>query len=62
MKLLISIEPNTIQINNYQENDYGNERTCSKYSGYYAQDFEKWSDQEIDDAFGGESDAYWNID
>ena len=48
--------------NHYQEEDSSNERTYDKYSGSYAQDVEGWSDQDIDDAFGGEPDAYWNID
>jgi len=45
-----------------QQNDFANEKSYGKYSGSYAQDVEHWSDQEIDDAFGGDADAYWNID
>jgi len=33
-----------------------------KYSGTYAQDIEGLNDDFIDDALGGEPDAYWNID
>jgi len=36
--------------------------TFEKYTNSYVQSTEGWSDQEIDDAFGGEPDAYWNID
>ena len=42
--------------------DYHEEQTYDRYNGYYAQDVEGYSDQEIDDIFGGEPDAYWNID
>ena len=43
----------------YAEDD---ERTYENYNGSYAQDVEGWSDQDIDDAFDGDPDAYWNID
>ena len=33
-----------------------------RYNGSYAQDVEGWSDQDIDDVFDGDPDAYWNID
>lgn len=46
-----------------EDDDYEErESTYEKYSGTYAQDIEGWSDQDIDDAFDGEPDAYWNID
>ena len=32
------------------------------YEGDYAQDYEGYSDDIIDDAFEGDADAYWNID
>lgn len=32
------------------------------YEGHYAQDVMGYSDGEIDDAFDGDPDAYWNID
>ena len=38
------------------------ERTYEHYNGSYAQDVEGWSDQDIDDVFDGDPDAYWNID
>jgi hypothetical protein len=40
----------------YEKPSYG------RYSGSYAQDVEGWSDDEIDDVFDGDPDAYWNID
>lgn len=45
----------------YDEYDYS-ERTYERYNGSYAQDVEGWSDQDIDDVFDGDPDAYWNID
>ena len=33
-----------------------------EYAGTYAQDYTGYSDDEIDDAFEGDPDAYWNID
>ncbi len=36
--------------------------TYENYRGSYAQDVEGWSDQDIEDVFGGDADAYWNID
>lgn len=52
---------------NYDENDeeydyFEEERTYENYNGSYAQDVEGWSDQDIDDVFDGDPDAYWNID
>lgn len=41
-------------------NKYG--RTFGKYAGSYAQDYEGYSDEIIDDAFEGDPDMYWNID
>lgn len=38
------------------------EMTYERYNGSYAQDVEGWSDQDIDDVFDGDPDAYWNID
>lgn len=37
-------------------------RTFAEYAGYYAQDVMGYSDEEIDDIFDGDPDAYWNID
>jgi hypothetical protein len=38
------------------------ETSYDHYNGSYAQDYEGWSDQEINDVFDGNPDAYWNID
>ena len=38
------------------------ESTYERYNGSYAQDVEGWSDQDIDEVFAGDPDAYWNID
>ncbi len=47
--------------NDYWEPDY-DESTYDNYNGSYAQDVEGWSDQDIDDVFDGDPEAYWNID
>lgn len=46
----------------YEPEDYIEEPTYDHYNGSYAQDVEGWSDQDIDDVFDGDPDAYWNID
>lgn len=47
----------------YDPSDYyEEEKTYNNYNGSYAQDVEGWSDQDIDDVFDGDPDAYWNID
>lgn len=43
-------------------NDFEDDKTYENYNGSYAQDVEGWSDQDIDDVFDGDPDAYWNID
>ena len=43
-------------------NYFEEERTYERYNGCYAQDVEGWSDQDIDDVFDGDPEAYWNID
>jgi hypothetical protein len=50
--------------NNLDDQDYveDDRPTYTQYRDSYAQDVEGWSDQAINDAFGGEADAYWNID
>lgn len=48
--------------NMYEEDYYEEERTYERYNGSYAQDVEGWSDQDIDDVFDGDPEAYWNID
>jgi len=47
--------------NDYNFDDY-ERRTYDDYNGSYAQDEMGWSDQDINDVFGGDADAYWNID
>lgn len=42
--------------------DTEEKRTFENYNGTHAQDQEGYSDQDIDDIFGGDPDAYWNID
>ena len=47
----------------YQAGDNYQERhTYENYNGSYAQDVEGWSDQDINEDFDGDPDAYWNID
>lgn len=52
----------TGQISNSHRSHYDERSTYDRYSGSYAQDVEGWSDQDIDDVFDGNPDAYWNID
>ena len=55
--------PGTLNRADMYEDDYYEEvRTYERYNGSYAQDFEGWSDQEIDAVFDGDPEAYWNID
>lgn len=42
------------------EDDYEDE--YEEYAGSYAQDVMGYSDQDIDEAFEGDPDMYWNID
>ena len=47
----------------YDDDDcFEREQTYERYNGSYAQDVEGWSDQDIDDVFDGDPEAYWNID
>lgn len=57
----INLEDEKLSCSNLDMNhrfDY----SFGKYSGSYAQDNERLSDEFIDDVLGGEPDAYWNID
>ena len=56
--------PGTLNRTIMYEEDYYYEReqTYERYNGSYAQDVEGWSDQDIDDVFEGDPEAYWNID
>ena len=47
--------------NDFDFDDY-ERRTYDDYNGSYAQNEMGWSDQDINDVFGGDADAYWNID
>ena len=60
-----NIKYKTAEIMYYDEDyydSYEREETYERYNGSYAQDVEGWSDQDIDDVFDGDPDAYWNID
>ena len=46
----------------FRNPNYRTRETYNDYNGTYAQDIMGWSDQDIDDVFDGEADAYWNID
>lgn len=41
---------------------FSNNEKYGRYSGSYAQEEEQLSDDYIDDVFGGDPEAYWNID
>lgn len=58
-KLLEDLTSDQVNRSGY---DYYEEETYYQYRGSYAQDVAGWSDQDIDDAFEGDPDAYWNID
>lgn len=45
-----------------EEREYKDKPSYGKYTGSYAQDYEGYSDDFIDDVFDGFADAYWNID
>lgn len=42
--------------------DYFYDENESDYAGTYAHDIEGYSDDDINDAFDGDPEAYWNID
>ena len=46
----------------YDFDEFNDGPTYERYNGTYAQDVAGLSDQDIDDAFDGEPEAYWNID
>ena len=52
---------NDSSYNDEYDYDYDNP-SYGRYAGSYAQDVEGWSDNDIDDVFDGDPDAYWNID
>lgn len=45
-----------------ERDDYDDESSYGQYAGSYAQEVMGYSDDEIDDIFDGDPDAYWNID
>lgn len=49
-------------MNNYRSLQEYRESTYTEYNGSYAQDVMGYSDQDIDDAFEGDPEVYWNID
>lgn len=49
-------------LRNYQSLKEYRESTYEEFNGSYAQDVMGYSDQDINDAFDGDPDAYWNID
>lgn len=53
---------NQKNMNNYSSLQAYRESTYEEYSGTYAQDIMGYSDQDINDAFDGDPEAYWNID
>lgn len=46
----------------HKDIDYQERQHYEEYAGTYAQDVMGFSDEQIDDAFDGDPDAYWNID
>lgn len=54
------IESARISWMNHDDDD--NSSSFGKYEGSYAQEVEGYSDEDIDDIFDGDPDAYWNID
>lgn len=58
---MITPEP-LIYLTMYEDDYYEEEKTYERYNGSYAQDVEGWSDQDIDEVFDGDPEAYWNID
>ena len=48
----------------YDNDSYNDEeiRHYEEYAGSYAQDYMGFSDEDINDAFDGDPEAYWNID
>ena len=55
-----------VENDNYFDGDYlesyQDKKTYDRYGGTWAQDVEGYSDEDIDDIFDGDPNAYWNID
>ena len=62
-KSLVSETVNsTSVIDSYEYYNEEEQQTYNEYRGSYAQDYMGYSDEDINDAFDGDPDAYWNID
>jgi len=66
-KAILALEQKRLEmLDSSDSNDYDydsyDRRTYDDYNGSYVQDQMGWSDQDINDVFGGDADAYWNID
>lgn len=62
-KSLVSETVNsTSVIDSYEYYNEEEQQTYNEYCGSYAQDYMGYSDEDINDAFDGDPDAYWNID
>ena len=65
--LLSDLNPGLRVAEFHRHKDYDNyiyerEEHYEEFAGTYAQDVAGFSDEDINDAFDGEPDAYWNID
>lgn len=61
-ELLADWLPDSGNARSHFNDDYNEEQHYTRYNGTYAQAYEGWSDEEIDEAFDGNPEAYWNID
>ena len=61
-ELLADWLPDSGNVRSHFNDDYNEEQHYTRYNGTYAQAYEGWSDEEIDEAFDGNPEAYWNID
>ena len=50
------------ELGNYESLNNYREQTYDEYNGSYAQDVMGYSDQDIEETFDGDPEAYWNID
>ncbi len=58
----IEMQENEKEYMDRDDDDWTEHHTYDDYNGSYAQDQMGWSDQDINDVFDGDADAYWNID
>lgn len=61
MQLILEEKAKNVYTRSRSNDDY-DKPSYGQYAGSYAQDQEGWSDNDINDAFDGFADAYWNID